>query len=210
MDQQRTGMKTPGPGSRARSGFDRRMTREEINARPIKKWTGPIHLIRTREEVQEAARRLGRERLLGFDTETRPAFRKGQRYLPSLLQLAGEQEVWIFQLRAIGLPQPVRAILSDPAIIKAGVSIDFDIRELQRIASFRQAGFVDIGRMARKAGIRNHGLRGLAAVLLDLRITKTAQTSNWAREQLTPAQLTYAATDAWVSREIHLALAQMT
>ncbi len=191
------------------SGFDRRMTKEEINARPIRKWTGPVHLVRTQEQVEGAAQILGREQLLGFDTETRPAFRKGQSYLPSLLQLAGERQVYIFQLRHVGLPAPVRAILSNPDIIKAGVSVDFDIRELQKIASFRPAGFVDIGRLAKKAGIRNHGLRGLAAVLLGLRITKSAQTSNWARDQLTPAQLTYAATDAWVSREIHLALARL-
>ncbi len=195
----------PGRGS----GFDRRMTREEINARPIRKWTGPVHLVRTPEQVEGAAQILAREQLLGFDTETRPAFRKGQSYLPSLLQLAGERQVYIFQLGHVGLPAPVRAILASPDIIKAGVSVDFDIRELQKIASFRPAGFVDIGRLAKKAGIRNHGLRGLAAVLLGLRITKSAQTSNWARDQLTPAQLTYAATDAWVSREIHLALARL-
>ncbi len=189
-----------------RPGFDRRMSKEEINARPVRKWTGPLHLVREQDQVTDAVHRLAGETLLGFDTETRPAFRKGQQYLPSLLQLAGAEEVVIFQLGRIGLPEAVRSLLADPAITKAGVSVAYDIRELQRLAPFAEAGFADIGRLAQRAGIRNHGLRGLAAVLLDLRITKSAQTSNWAKEHLTPAQLTYAATDAWVSREIFLAL----
>ncbi len=192
-----------------RPGFDRRMSKEEINERPIRKWTGPVHLVRSREQAGDAVEHLARESLLGFDTETRPAFRKGQRYLPSLLQLAGEKEVFIFQIRHLGLPRAVRSILADPAIIKAGVSPDFDVRELKKIAPFHDAGFVDLGRLARQAGIRNHGLRGLAAVLLGLRITKSAQTSNWAQETLTPAQITYAATDAWISRRIYLALKQL-
>ncbi|MFC1843969.1 3'-5' exonuclease [Thermodesulfobacteriota bacterium] len=188
-----------------RLGFDRRMSKDEINACPIKRWTGPISIVRNRKELKLAMHKLAGQTLLGFDTETRPAYKKGESYLPSLLQLAGDEEVFVFQLKHLGLAGALCEILSDPAIIKAGVSLDFDISELNKLARFKAAGFADLGKLAKKAGVKNHGLRGLAAVYLGFRITKGAQTSNWARDVLTRQQVQYAATDAWVGRRIYLA-----
>ncbi len=190
-----------------RPGFDRRMSKDEINSCPITRWTGRISVVRDRNGLAAAMRRLSSgHSLLGFDTETRPAYKKGESYRPSILQLASEDEVFIFQLKHLGLAGELRAILTDPAIIKTGVSLDFDIRELQKLSRFKAAGFMDLGNSARKAGIKNHGLRGLAAVFLGIRIAKGAQTSNWARDVLTPKQILYAATDAWVGRKLYLAM----
>jgi len=182
------------------------MTREEINALPIRRYDRSIRIIRTREELAAAAVRLKRERVLGFDTETRPAFRKGESYPPALLQLAGSYTVYLFQLRFLSLPRVLREIFSSSRIIKAGVAPEYDIRKLKELKPFREAGFVDLSWIAKRAGILNHGLRGLTAVLLGFRISKGAQRSNWGREILTPAQVRYAATDAWVSRKIYLQL----
>jgi ribonuclease D len=189
-----------------RPGFERRMTREEINACPIIRNESPIHVVSSRGEISRAVERLSKERILGFDTETKPAFKKGQSFPPSLLQLAGHRSIYIFQLRHLKFPRILRAILSSPHIIKAGVAPDHDIAKLKELGSFKQSRFVDLSVIARKAGIKNHGLRGMAAVLLGHRISKKAQRSNWARETLTPAQVKYAATDAWVSRELYLKL----
>ncbi len=189
-----------------RPGFDRRMTKDEINDCPMQRWTGPVHVVRNNEELAAALPRLVDHSLLGFDTETRPAYEKGESYPPALLQLASDKEVFVFQLNQLGLAKPLRELLADPRIIKAGVGLDFDIRELKSLARFKAAGFHDLGDRAKKAGIKNHGLRGLAAVLLGFRISKGAQTSNWANETLTPKQIQYAATDAWVGRQLHLAL----
>ncbi len=189
-----------------RPGFDRRMSKDEINACPVGRWTGPVSVVRTKNELAVAMRKLAGHDLLGFDTETRPAYTKGESYLPSLLQLASDDEAFIFQFKQLGLAGPLCEILADPAIIKTGVSLDYDIRELKKISRFKAAGFVDIGERARKAGIKNHGLRGLAAVLLGFRIAKGAQTSNWARDELTRKQIQYAATDAWVGRKLYLAM----
>jgi len=190
-----------------RPGFDRRMSKDEINSCPITRWTGRISVVRDRNGLAAAMRRLSSgHSLLGFDTETRPAYKKGESYRPSILQLASEDEVFIFQLKHLGLAVELCAILTDPAIIKTGVSLDFDIRELQKLSRFKAAGFMDLGNSARKAGIKNHGLRGLAAVFLGIRIAKGAQTSNWARDVLTPKQILYAATDAWVGRKLYLAM----
>jgi len=191
-----------------RPGFAHRMTKEEINTCPVRRWEGVVHVVRTPAELSQAVRALANETILGFDTETRPAYHKGESYLPSLLQLAGEKEVFLFQLKALGLPSPLREILANPKVVKAGVSLAYDLQELHHLAPFKPAGFVDLGNLAKKAEIKNHGLRGLAAVLLGFRIAKGAQTSNWAREILAPNQIQYAATDAWVGRELYLKLQQ--
>jgi ribonuclease D len=189
-----------------RPGFDRRMSKEEINACPMKGWRGRVTVVRTKKELAKALARLKGQHLLGFDTETRPAYRKGESYPPSLLQLASSREVFIFQLKWLGLPVPLRKILNDPQVIKTGVGLDYDIRELKKLAPFKGAGLVDLAKRAKKIGIKNHGLRGLAAVLLGFRISKGAQTSNWAKDELTSQQIRYAATDAWVGRELYQAL----
>jgi len=193
-----------------RPGFNRRMEKEEINACPMAQWNGPVSVVQTQAELAVAMTKLAGQFLLGFDTETRPAYTVGESYPPSLLQLAGETEVFLFQLKPLGLAQPLRDLLADPAVIKAGVSLDYDIRELKKLTDFQAAGFVDLGDLAKKSGIKNHGLRGLAAVLLGFRISKGAQTSNWANAVLAPHQIQYAATDAWVGRQLYLTLTQAT
>lgn len=183
-----------------------RISKEAINLLPLACWQGPVHLVRTRPEAEEAAVRLARARLLGFDTETRPAFKKGQKFAPSLLQLASDQEVVLFQVQRTGLPAPLTALLEDPDVVKTGVAPDFDLRALRELHPFEPAGFVDLARMARGRGLRHHGLRGLAATVCSVRISKSARTTNWARDELSTQQIRYAATDAWISREIYLGL----
>lgn len=190
----------------SRPGFAHRMSKDAINACPMAQWRGPVSLVRTPAELETAMTRLAGQTLLGFDTATRPAYKVGESYLPSLLQLAGETEVFIFQLKPLGLAAPLRELLAAPTIIKAGVSLDYDLRELKKLKHFPAGGFVDLGDLAKQRGIKNHGLRGLAAVLLGFRISKGAQTSNWAADTLAPHQISYAATDAWVGRQLYLAL----
>ena len=192
-----------------RPGFAQRMTKEEINTCPVRRWEGPTHVIRTTAELGQAVLALADETILGFDTETRPAYHKGESYLPSLLQLAGEKEVFLLQLKHLGLPEPLCEILADPKVVKVGVSLAYDLKELHHLARFKPAGFVDLGNLAKQAEIKNHGLRGLAAVMLGFRIAKGAQTSNWARDVLDQVQIQYAATDAWVGRELYLKLLEL-
>jgi ribonuclease D len=172
------------------------ITKAEINEKPLLEYTGTYSLIRS-------------ESLLGFDTETRPAFRKGESYLPSLLQLGGESHVWMFQLQKIQDLGPLFAVLANPAILKAGVAIARDVQELQDLHGFEPAGFADVGKMAEKRKFRNTGLRPLAALLLNGRISKGAQVSNWASDHLSDKQEIYAATDAWISRQLYLALLEI-
>ena len=186
--------------------LSRKISREELNVLPLYKYTGVIHLIKEEKELLSAVEALQGESILGFDTETRPAFRRGENYKPCLLQLAGPDEVYLFQLDVLKNVRPLFFLLSQEHIRKVGIAIRDDIRKLKEIISFEERGFVEIGDLAKKLEITYTGLRTLCALLLRVRISKKAQTSNWSRQPLTPAQITYAATDAWVCREIYLRL----
>jgi ribonuclease D len=182
------------------------MTREEINMCPIRRYGGKICVINSTDQLLSVAEHINKEIILGFDTETRPAFKKGTTYSPALVQIAGRHVVWLFHLTHLGFPQILKDILSNPGITKAGVAVAQDIEKLGELGSFNSAGFVDLASVAKKSGLKNHGLRGLSAVLLGFRISKQVQVSNWAQRTLSPEQIRYAATDAWVSREIYYTL----
>jgi len=181
-----------------------KLSKTEINSLPLRYYNGPIHIIQTAEQAKKACAILMKEKVLGFDTETRPAFNKGQSYLPSLLQMAGIKVVYLFQLSKCGLTDSIINLLSIDYIIKSGVAINQDLIELQQISNFEPAGFIDLGDIARSKGLPHHGLRGLAAYLLNFRISKSGRTSNWSANQLTKKQIKYAATDAWLGRELYL------
>ena len=189
--------------------YSRVISKEEINLLALKSYQGPVRLIHNRDGLDSALAGLNRESVLGFDTETKPSFKKGVSYPPSLLQLAGSEEVFIFQLKTLGLPDELRDILARKGVLKSGVAVQDDIKELKQLAPFEEAGFVDLGDRARDLGLKTHGLRNLAANLLGYRISKQARVSNWASDNLTEKQIRYAATDAWVSREIYLAMEKL-
>lgn len=187
-------------------GLDRKLSAEDINRLAIAAHRGAIHVICTRPQMLAAVKALRREVLLGFDTEKRPSFRKGEFHPPALIQLAGRDAVYVFQLHALGLPEELTDVLADPRIVKAGVATGRDIQELRALTDFHSRGFVDLGACAMRSGLKHHGLRGLAAVLLGCRISKSAQLTNWERPDLPERALQYAATDAWISRRIYEAL----
>lgn len=181
-----------------------KITKEEINALPLKAYEGPVTIVDDDEKLAKAIKELRKERILGFDTESRPSFKKGQNYPASLIQLGGEQHIWLFQISNFSTLDALWDILSDGKIIKAGVAIADDIKKLQELQDFTPAGFVEIATLSTQAGILNTGLRSLAGLLLNFRISKRAQVSNWAKSTLTDVQIQYAATDAWVSRRLYL------
>ena len=183
--------------------------KEAINSLPLRAYDGPMEVVKTPQELKRALHALKGERLLGFDTETRPAFKKGVSYSPALLQLASSRSVYILQLKQIGEMDGLNHLLADPGVVKAGVSLAYDVKKLLEVIRFRPAGFVEVEALAKSLHIQNAGLRGLAALLMGVRISKASRTSNWENPVLTQAQVIYAATDAWVSRELYLRLVGM-
>lgn len=116
------------------------LNKKEINDLPLRSWTGAVLVVSEKNNLAEIIPILQEEKILGFDTETRPAFRKGQYFPPSLLQMSTADIVFIFQLHRLGLPESVRKILTDKKIIKAGVSLGYDIRELKKKLIFLHGG----------------------------------------------------------------------
>ena len=188
----------------------RRLSSDEINALPLCHYEGPIHLVRSLEDWEKALPDLQQEQVLGFDTETRPSFRKGRVNTPSLVQLATARAVYLVQLSGANAAYgDYDALLADPAVVKAGGAIGDDMRELARLYPFKPAGMVDLGMVARAHQLTTQGLRTLAANLFGQRISKGPQCSNWSVMELNKRQVIYAATDAWIGRAIYLRMREL-
>ena len=181
----------------------RKISKAEINELPLIAWEGEIQILESAEEMEAAASILANESHLGFDTETRPSFKKGDYYPPALIQLATEHCVYLFRISETETFDPLLPILESPDILKTGVAIKDDVKELRAIEDFTPNGFVEIADITVKLGYENRGLRALAGLLMQGRISKAAQVTNWARPKLDNKQVRYAATDAWISREIY-------
>jgi ribonuclease D len=178
----------------------RQIAHDELMQLPILRYRGPIYLVKSAADVPT----FRDEQVVGFDTETRPTFHKGQSHRPSLVQIAGSQAVYLFQLARLDCSAFLAKVLGNPHIIKAGIALDRDLIDLKTLFPFEAKNIVDLGTIAMKAGYGQTGVRNLTGLLLKGRITKGAQTSNWAQPDLTDRQLCYAATDAWVCRELYL------
>lgn len=181
----------------------RKISKAEINELPLIAWEGEIRILETVEAMETAVAKLTGETHLGFDTETRPTFKKGDYYPPALIQLATSDCVYLFRISKTETFEPLLSLLESPDILKTGVAIKDDVKELRAMKDFNPGGFVEIADITVKLGYENRGLRALAGLLLGGRISKAAQVSNWARPELDNKQIRYAATDAWISREIY-------
>jgi ribonuclease D len=185
----------------------RSISPKEMAKLPIRRYEGEVRLVESPEALEREAAAIGRERVLGFDTETRPAFRKGESYPPSLVQLAGEAVVWIFPLQRLDCSLVLRQVMASD-IVKAGIGVADDLRQLRKLFAFDEAAVVDVGTLAKHRGVKQTGLRNLAGIVLGVRIPKGKRTSNWAAARLTRQQIGYAALDAWAARAVYLKLAQ--
>lgn len=158
-------------------------------------------------EFNRAIAYLRAQKVIGFDTETRPTFTPSQpRYSVSLLQLSGPDRAYLFRINKIGMHRRLCNLMANEKVIKVGAAIHDDIRGLQKHNDFRPASFVDLQKIVWEWGIRDKAVKKMAAIILGIRISKTQQLSNWEAENLSESQCKYAATDAWVCREMYLKL----
>jgi ribonuclease D len=191
------------------SGTAQRISREEVSDLPIRRYEGSVHLVAAPADLQRAMQDIRQDSVLGFDTETRPAFRPGESYLPSLVQFATADAVYLLQVQQHDYSAALQEILSSDSLIKAGVSVTDDLRNLKKLFEFEERAVVDLGKVAKGHGLKQTGLRNLAGIFLGTRIPKGATTTNWAARRLTPQQIAYAATDAWACRELYLRFKQL-
>ncbi|HEX2567222.1 MAG TPA: 3'-5' exonuclease [Burkholderiales bacterium] len=183
----------------------RYISREEVNALPPGRYEGPVTVVDTPAALERAAADLRGEPAVGWDTETRPSFRKGESHPTALLQAAGSRAVHIFRLQQLDCSPALRELFGMPGTVKAGISVADDLKQLEGTVPGLQArSVVDLGTAARRAGLEQTGLRNLAAIFLGFRLPKGTKTTNWAASRLSAQQISYAATDAWACRELHL------
>lgn len=170
---------------------------------PLKWFEGEIVVVDNEKTLRDAVRVLAEQPIIGFDTETKPAFKKGVFNKVALLQLSTKKEVFLIRVNKIGLSDEICAILSNPEIVKPGVAIRDDIKGLQIWKRFKPAGFVELQDSAVELGIQNFSLKKLTAIACGFRISKGQQLTNWEANELTEKQQIYAATDAWTSMKIY-------
>jgi ribonuclease D len=188
--------------------FKANITDEEMQSLPLYSYEGEIVVVDNLETYNQIKPELFLDNVFGFDTETKPCFKKGIANITpvSLLQLSNASKTYLFRLNKLPLQKEIIRILASPAYIKVGVSIRDDIKSLKKLHNFAPAGFIDLQEMVKQYGITDMSLKKLAAITLGVRISKAQQLSNWAADELNEKQIRYAATDSWLSREIYIKL----
>ncbi len=182
--------------------FKESITKEELTDLPLRWFEGEIIVVDDKEKLEKAVEILSKAKVIGFDTETKPSFKKGVINKVALLQLSVKDQAFLFRINKIGLPMEICKILANPKVKKPGVAINDDIKALNKIKAFIPKGFIELQDHAKTVGINDFSLKKLAAIICGFRISKGQQLSNWEADKLSEAQQVYAATDAWVALEI--------
>lgn len=172
------------------------ITKEELAELPLEHYTAGATVIDSCDKLPEAIAHLRAARVLGFDTETRPSFKKGQTNVVSLLQLASPERCFLFRLNLLGLHPSLRELLEDSNLLKVGVSLRDDFHSLSRLGHLHPEGFIDLQQYVKCFGIADNSLSRIYGILFGRRISKNQRLTNWEAPTLTPAQINYAAFDA--------------
>jgi len=188
--------------------FEKKITKLEINELPLFKYEGKTVIATTEKQIDEAISEIEKYDLVGFDTETKPTFKKGQFNHVALVQIATAEIVYLLRIHKVGVQRSLAGFLSNENITKIGIALDDDVIALNKKRRFKPEGFVDLNRIAPSLGIENIGARNLSALVLNSRISKNQQVTNWENDTLTYPQIKYAATDAWICLEIYNKLIQ--
>jgi ribonuclease D len=189
--------------------FKPNISKDEINRLDLYQYDGHIHLIEDEMNLDAVFDEISQHPFVGFDTETKPTFVSGDRNEVALIQIAIPSKVFLFRINKTGLSKELVSFLEDESILKVGVAIHNDAKELQQLAKFKPRGFLELPDVTEKIGIEARGLRGLAALIMNYRISKNAKITNWEAPLLSEKQCIYAATDAWVCLQMYQKLHEL-
>ncbi|MCW5910063.1 MAG: 3'-5' exonuclease domain-containing protein 2 [Cyclobacteriaceae bacterium] len=179
------------------------ISHEEINELPLGAFAGKVLVVSDEKLIPRVMDEVREHKVVGFDTETKPVFVRGQQNKVSLIQIALPDKVFLVRVKFTGMPASLVRFLESDETQKAGVALRDDIKALQRLKLYQPDGFIELADMSKQAGLQVESVKKLTALLLGFRISKSAQTSNWEAEVLNEKQISYAATDAWVCLEIY-------
>lgn len=172
------------------------ITKTELAELPAETFKGKIKVIDSENGLDEALGILSNSRLIGFDTETKPTFKRGERHTVALIQLSTLEESFLFRINKLGVPDGLISILEDENIIKIGLSIHDDFINLHKICNVEPRGFIDLQNYVKEYKIDDNSLSRIYGILFDKRISKGQRLSNWEAPELTKHQQEYAALDA--------------
>jgi len=182
--------------------FKEDISNEDLNELPLSQYKGKIEVITDASLLPQIFEKINQENVVGFDTETKPVFKKGQFNHVSLIQIAIPNLVYLIRINHTGLSQEIIDFIENDKIYKLGVGLRDDFRALHKLAEFQSQGVYELGILAESMGIQAKSLRKLTGIILGFRISKSAQLSNWEAKDLNEKMIRYAATDAWVALEM--------
>lgn len=171
--------------------------KEKLATLPSAHFQGEVVVIEDERDVEPAVEELRREGLIGFDTETRPSFKKGHFNKVSLIQLSTHTKCFLFRINITGLSQPIVDLLEDPQVVKIGLSTHDDFHNLNKLRLIHPDGFVELQNFVKNFRIADNSLTRIFGILFGMRVSKGQRLTNWEAEHLSPAQQSYAALDAW-------------
>jgi len=193
------------------SEFKPTITKEEINQLPLASFDGPVVVVDNVELLNETIGILSKQKVVGFDTETKPVFAKGKKNKVALLQIATDDTCYLIRLNLLGFTPPIIEFFNNPDILKVGLSIKDDFMMLRaRSAGLDPQGFIELQSFVKSFGIEDNSLQKIYAILFEKKISKSQRLSNWESEILTNGQQHYAALDAWACRKIYMALTSIS
>lgn len=166
-------------------------------------FNGEIEVIDTPEKVSPAIQRLSQETIVGFDTETRPNFRKGQNHQVALIQISTLEKSYLFRICATGLMPEIISLIEDANIMKVGLSLKDDFHMLNKINQLEPQNFVELQQLVKEYSITDASLQKIYGIIFGQRISKGQRLSNWEATELSVAQQHYAAIDAWACLKIY-------
>lgn len=172
-------------------------------------FSGRIYTILNEEEANRAVDYLLSQPLLGFDTETRPTFRKGETHPVALLQVATVDTAFLFRLCRMGVTDSIVRLLSDRTVEKVGLSLKDDFHNLHRSRPFEVGTFFELQNEVKMLGVEDMSLQKIYANFFERKISKSQRLSNWEADVLSPAQQQYASIDAWACIHIHQRLKEL-
>ena len=179
------------------------ISKEKLCTLPVASYPGRIELIDNPSKLDYAIAELKKAPIIGFDTETRPSFRRGQLYNVALIQLATPDCCYLFRTNEIGFPKKLIALLEDSDILKVGLSIHDDFHNLRRVTEIDPRGFIDLQNYVKEFKIADNSLSRVFGILFGKRISKGQRLTNWEAAELTDSQQNYAALDAYACIKIY-------
>ena len=183
--------------------YSHTITKEEIATMPLESFEGRIITVNTEKEADMAVEYLKKYKVVGFDTETRPSFKKGKRYIISLIQISTPDTCFLFRLNYIDMPESLEQYLRDEQYIKIGLSLRDDFKAIKNRSETDLNGFLDLQKLVVDFSIEEASLQKIYAIIFGKKISKGQRLTNWEAETLSEAQKKYAALDAWACLKIY-------